>query len=161
LIETDIRVFVTLIRFEVAYHGLFKCNRRRIGGCPNLTAHVERMLALLDVAGSANLDHIKRGYYSITSLNPTEIVPLGPALGLPTSRLLRSRKRPEARGIGLGGPPDRTAPPGAPLHGSKQDRNEERRRAVTSTRIPIDAASQARAPVDDFDTTGREGSSGV
>jgi glutathionyl-hydroquinone reductase len=54
LIETDIRVFVTLIRFEVAYHGLFKCNRRRIGGYPNLTAHVERMPALPDVAGSAN-----------------------------------------------------------------------------------------------------------
>jgi glutathionyl-hydroquinone reductase len=78
LIETDIRVFVTLIRFEVAYHGLFKCNRRRIGGCPNLTAHVERMLALPDVAGSANLDLIKRGYYSIASLNPTGTVPLGP-----------------------------------------------------------------------------------
>ena len=28
LTETDIRVFVTLIRFDAAYHGQFKCNRR-------------------------------------------------------------------------------------------------------------------------------------
>ncbi len=27
LVETDIRLFVTLIRFDAAYHGLFKCNR--------------------------------------------------------------------------------------------------------------------------------------
>jgi len=27
-----------------------------------------------------NIDHIKRGYYSIKVLNPTGIVPLGPSL---------------------------------------------------------------------------------
>jgi len=27
-----------------------------------------------------NIDHIKRGYYSIKSLNPNGIVPLGPEL---------------------------------------------------------------------------------
>jgi glutathionyl-hydroquinone reductase len=33
-----------------------------------------------------NLDHIKRGYYSITSLNPTRIVPLGPELAWAPAR---------------------------------------------------------------------------
>ncbi|MGF9764618.1 glutathione S-transferase family protein [Microvirga sp. 0TCS3.31] len=81
LTETDIRLFVTLVRFDAAYHGLFKCNLRRIADYPNLSGHLERMLAIPGVAGTVNIDHIKRGYYSIKALNPTGIVPLGPALG--------------------------------------------------------------------------------
>jgi glutathionyl-hydroquinone reductase len=86
--ETDIRLFVTLVRFDAAYHGLFKCNLRRIADYPNLSRHVERMLAVPGVAGTVNMDHIKRGYYSIKSLNPTGIVALGPALAF--ARLLDS-----------------------------------------------------------------------
>jgi putative glutathione S-transferase len=44
------------------------------------------MLAIPGIPGTVNIDHIKRGYYSIKSLNPSGIVPLGPALGF--SRLL-------------------------------------------------------------------------
>ncbi|GGD86462.1 glutathione-dependent reductase [Aureimonas endophytica] len=84
--ETDIRLFVTLVRFDAAYHGLFKCNLRRIADYPALSAHIERMLALPGVAATVSLDHIKRGYYSIKSLNPSGIVPLGP--DLPFSHLL-------------------------------------------------------------------------
>ena len=80
LTETDIRLFVTLVRFDAAYHGLFKCNLRRIADYPNLTRHIETMLAVPGVAATVSLDHIKRGYYSIKSLNPSGIVPLGPAL---------------------------------------------------------------------------------
>jgi glutathionyl-hydroquinone reductase len=40
LTETDIRLFVTLIRFDAAYHGLFKCNLRRIADYLNLSAHL-------------------------------------------------------------------------------------------------------------------------
>lgn len=80
LTETDIRLFVTLVRFDAAYHGLFKCNLRRIADYPNLTRHIETMLAIPGIAGTVSLDHIKRGYYSIKSLNPSGLVPLGPAL---------------------------------------------------------------------------------
>ena len=80
LTETDIRLFVTLVRFDAAYHGLFKCNRRRIADYPALSRHLERMLAVPGVAETVNLDHIKTGYYSIKALNPTTIVPLGPDL---------------------------------------------------------------------------------
>ena len=83
LTETDIRLFVTLVRFDAAYHGLFKCNLRRVADYPNLTAHLQRMLAIPGVAGTVNIDHIKRGYYSMKNLNPTGIVPLGPELGFP------------------------------------------------------------------------------
>jgi putative glutathione S-transferase len=81
LTETDIRLFVTLIRFDAAYHGLFKCNLRRVADYPKLTAHLQRMLAIPGVAGTVNIDHIKHGYYSMKNLNPTGIVPLGPDLG--------------------------------------------------------------------------------
>ncbi|MBL9063842.1 glutathione S-transferase family protein [Tabrizicola sp.] len=78
LTETDIRTFVTLIRFDAAYHGIFKVNRRQIADYPRLSAYMERILRLPGVAGTVNLDHIKAGYYSIKALNPSGIVPAGP-----------------------------------------------------------------------------------
>lgn len=76
--ETDVRLFVTLVRFDVAYHGLFKCNLRRIADYPALSRYQTRILAIPGVRDTVSIDHIKRGYYSIKALNPTGIVPLGP-----------------------------------------------------------------------------------
>ncbi|MDH3665954.1 MAG: glutathione S-transferase C-terminal domain-containing protein [Paracoccaceae bacterium] len=78
LSETDIRAFVTLIRFDAAYHGLFKTNRRQIAVYPRLSSYMARILRLPGVAETVNLDHIKRGYYSIAALNPSGVVPTGP-----------------------------------------------------------------------------------
>ena len=80
LTEADVRLFVTLVRFDVAYHGLFKCNLRRISDYRALSAYLDRMLAVPGVRQTVNIDHIKRGYHSIKALNPTGIVPLGPDL---------------------------------------------------------------------------------
>ena len=83
--EADIRLFVTLIRFDAAYYGLFKCNRQRLADYPALSAYTERVLDLPGVRDTVSIDHIKHGYYSIKSLNPNRIVPIGPdlsALGL-------------------------------------------------------------------------------
>ena len=77
--EADIRLFVTLVRFDAAYHGLFKCNLRRLADYPRLRRFVRRLYDWPGVAETVSLDHIKRGYYSIASLNPTGIVPVGPA----------------------------------------------------------------------------------
>ncbi|MBB4124654.1 glutathione S-transferase family protein [Martelella radicis] len=77
--ETDIRLFVTLIRFDAAYHGLFKTNLRQIAEYPRLSAYMERVLRLGGVRETVNIDHITRGYYSIKALNPTGIRPVGPA----------------------------------------------------------------------------------
>jgi putative glutathione S-transferase len=78
--EADIRLFVTLVRFDPAYHGLFKCNLRRVADYPNLKIFCRRMLDWPGIAATVNIDHIKRGYYSIEKLNPTGIVPVGPDL---------------------------------------------------------------------------------
>ncbi|MBX4907497.1 MULTISPECIES: glutathione S-transferase family protein [Rhizobium] len=78
--ESDIRLFVTLVRFDVAYHGIFKCNLRRLSDYANLRTFCRRMLDWPGIADTVNLDHIKRGYYSVESLNPAKIVPAGPDL---------------------------------------------------------------------------------
>jgi len=78
LTETDIRTFVTLIRFDAAYHGLFKTDRKQIADYPRLSAYMERILNLPGIAETVNMDHITRGYYSIKALNPTGIRPTGP-----------------------------------------------------------------------------------
>lgn len=80
--EADVRLFVTLVRFDVAYHGLFKCNLRRIADYPGLSRYQDRILALPGVRDTVSIDHIKRGYFSIKALNPTGIVPLGPECSL-------------------------------------------------------------------------------
>lgn len=80
LTEADIRLFVTLVRFDAAYHGLFKCNLRRIADYPGLSQYLRRILSVPGIAETVSVDHIKRGYYSIESLNPTKIIPVGPAL---------------------------------------------------------------------------------
>lgn len=78
LTESDIRLFVTLIRFDLAYHGLFKCNHKQLRDHPYLLRYVNRILAIPGIRETVNTDHIKRGYYSIKALNPTGIVPVGP-----------------------------------------------------------------------------------
>ncbi len=79
LTETDIRLFVTLVRFDAAYHGLFKCNIRRLVDYAALSEFTDRILDLPGIRETVNLDHIKAGYYSIKALNPSGIVPAGPA----------------------------------------------------------------------------------
>jgi len=78
LTETDIRAFVTLVRFDAAYHGLFKTNLRRVADYPRLQAYMLRVLNLPGVRKTVDIDHIKRGYYSVKALNPNGIVPKGP-----------------------------------------------------------------------------------
>ena len=80
LSESDIRLFVTTVRFDAAYHGLFKCNLRRLADYPALSRHLRAMLALPGVRETVRIDHIKAGYYSIKSLNPNGIIPKGPDL---------------------------------------------------------------------------------
>ncbi len=80
LTETDIRLFVTLVRFDAAYYGLFKCNLRRIGDYQNLSRHLGSVLKVPGIDETVSIDHIKRGYYSVKALNPTAIVPIGPDL---------------------------------------------------------------------------------
>lgn len=80
-VETDWRLFVTLIRFDAVYHGHFKCNLRRIADYPNLSGYVRDLYQFRDVAETVSIPQIKLHYYrSQTRVNPTGIVPIGPLL---------------------------------------------------------------------------------
>jgi len=78
-VETDWRLFVTLVRFDAVYHGHFKCNLRRIADYPNLFGYLRDLYQVGEVAGTVDFDHIKRHYYvTHGDINPTRIVPIGP-----------------------------------------------------------------------------------
>jgi len=79
LTEADWRLFTTLVRFDVVYHGHFKCNWKRIIDYPNLRNYLRALYQVPGVADTVDFDHIKTHYYaSHTSINPTAIVPTGP-----------------------------------------------------------------------------------
>ena len=82
-LETDWRLFVTLLRFDAVYVGHFKCNLRRIVDYANLSGYLRDLYQIPHVAGTVNFDHIKRHYYMThDDINPTRIVPIGPLLDL-------------------------------------------------------------------------------
>ena len=79
--EADWRLFTTLVRFDAVYFGHFKCNLRRIVDYPNLGNYLRDLYQTQGVAATVDIDQIKRHYYgSHRNINPTGIVPLGPAL---------------------------------------------------------------------------------
>ena len=84
--EADIRLVTTLVRFDIVYVGHFKCNIRRIADYPALSAYLEDMMSVDAVASTFRADHIKNHYYrSHPWLNPTGVVPAGPASNLAES----------------------------------------------------------------------------
>jgi len=79
--EADLRLFTTLIRFDVVYYGHFKTNLRRIGDYANLSGYVRDLYQQPGIADTVNLHHIKTHYYgSHRTINPSGVVPLGPEL---------------------------------------------------------------------------------
>ncbi|MCE0498531.1 MAG: glutathione S-transferase family protein [Methylacidiphilales bacterium] len=83
IVEADWRLFCTLVRFDAVYHGHFKCNVRRILDYPNLQGYLLDLYQQPGIAGTVNFDHIKRHYYfTHDDINPTRIVPIGPAMDL-------------------------------------------------------------------------------
>ncbi len=79
--EADWRLFTTLIRFDAVYYGHFKTNLKHIKDYPNLSNYVRELYQIEGVADTVNFDHIKTHYYfSQTTINPTQVVPVGPVL---------------------------------------------------------------------------------
>ena len=79
--EADWRLFSTLMRFDAVYVGHFKCNIRRIVDYPNLWGYLRDLYQVPGIADTVNMDHIKTHYYgSHATINPTGIIPVGPAL---------------------------------------------------------------------------------
>ncbi|HLH77040.1 MAG TPA: glutathione S-transferase family protein [Candidatus Binataceae bacterium] len=73
--EADWRLFVTLVRFDAAYYGLFKCNLRRLESYHNLYNYMLDLYQQPGVAECVRLDHIVINYYGIKRVNPNGIIP--------------------------------------------------------------------------------------
>jgi len=79
LTEADIRLFTTLIRFDVVYVVHFKCNGKRIIDYPNIYNFMLEIFHVPLVQKTVLFDHIKHHYYeSHRTINPYGIVPDGP-----------------------------------------------------------------------------------
>ncbi len=103
--EADVRLFPTLVRFDAAYHGHFKCNRTKLTEMPVLWAYARDLFATPGFGDTIDFDHVKRHYYEVhRDINPTGVVPKGPLL----DGWLEPSGREELGGRPFG---DGTAPP--------------------------------------------------
>jgi len=73
--EADWRLFVTLVRFDVAYYSAFKCNLRRLEHYHNLFNYMLDLYQTPGVAETVRIDHIVINYYSLKNINPNGIIP--------------------------------------------------------------------------------------
>ncbi|KAL7131296.1 hypothetical protein ABFS83_13G188700 [Erythranthe nasuta] len=81
LTEADIRLFVTLIRFDEVYAVHFKCNKKLLREYPNIFDYTKEIFQIPGVGSTVNMEHIKKHYYgSHPSINPFGIIPRGPNL---------------------------------------------------------------------------------
>lgn len=108
--EADVRLWVTLVRFDAVYHGHFKCNRQKLTEMPVLWAYARDLFQTPGFGDTIDFGQIKAHYYGVhRTINPTGIVPVGPDVSNWTSQHDREE---------LGGSPwgDGT-PPGPPPEG--------------------------------------------
>jgi len=77
--EADIRLWVTLARFDAVYHTHFKTNLRRLVDYPSLWGYARDLYQRPAFRETTDFDHIKRHYYlTHPHLNPSGLVPVGP-----------------------------------------------------------------------------------
>lgn len=81
--DSDIRLYVTLARFDTAYYGAFKINRNRITDFPNLWGYARDLYQTYGFGDTTDFQAIKKGYYlGSTSQNRFNILPKGPDISI-------------------------------------------------------------------------------
>ncbi|GAB4096284.1 glutathione S-transferase C-terminal domain-containing protein [Brachybacterium horti] len=77
--EADVRLFPTLVRFDLVYYSHFKANRQPLFTMPNLWNYTKDLFQTPGFGDTIDIEHIKEHYYAVqTDINPTRVVPLGP-----------------------------------------------------------------------------------
>ena len=76
---SDIRLFVTLIRFDEVYVVYFKTNTRTVSQSPSILNYCREIYQMTGVSENTNMTQIKEHYYcSHPDLNKFSIIPKGP-----------------------------------------------------------------------------------
>lgn len=79
LTAMDIRLFMTLIRFDEVYVVYFKCNKKFLSSYPQITNYLRELYQHPIIHDVINMQHIKGHYFtSHTTLNSYSIIPVGP-----------------------------------------------------------------------------------
>ena len=74
----DIRLFVTLVRFDEVYAVYFKTNTRRVASSPPILNYLREIYQMPRVESTVNMEQIKLHYYaSHPNLNRWSIIPKG------------------------------------------------------------------------------------
>ncbi|SKA01520.1 putative glutathione S-transferase [Pilibacter termitis] len=77
--DSDIRLYVTLVRFDAAYYSVFRVNRNRLIDFPNLWNYAKDLYQTKGFGNTTNFDAIKKGYQlGNVSSNPFNILAKGP-----------------------------------------------------------------------------------
>jgi putative glutathione S-transferase len=78
-VETDWRLFTTLVRFDAVYNIHFKCSLRRIVDHPHLWAYTRDLYQQPGIAETVRLDEIRAHYYRThPQINPSGLVAAQP-----------------------------------------------------------------------------------
>jgi putative glutathione S-transferase len=80
--EADWRLLPTLLRFDVAYFSIFKCNKKRIADYPNLWNYMLDLYNVPGIAATVKARYYVINYYSIERVNPSGIIPKGTPVDL-------------------------------------------------------------------------------
>ena len=80
LTDSDVRLYVTLARFDIAYYFGFRLNKKRIRDYHNLWNYAKELYSIPAFRESTDFDAIKRGYLLGAAKNPDGILPEGPEL---------------------------------------------------------------------------------
>lgn len=79
LTEADIRLFMTLVRFDEVYVVYFKCNKCFLSSYENLNNYMRELYQVPGLGSSVDIDHIKTHYFtSHPILNAHAVIPVGP-----------------------------------------------------------------------------------
>jgi putative glutathione S-transferase len=81
--DSDIRLWVTLARFDIAYHTVFRVNRNRLIDFPNLWNYAKDLYQTPGFGDTTDFDAIKRGYHlGSHGNNPYQILAAGPDVSI-------------------------------------------------------------------------------
>ncbi|HYB31357.1 MAG TPA: glutathione S-transferase C-terminal domain-containing protein [Solirubrobacteraceae bacterium] len=81
-VETDWRLFTTLVRFDAVYQIHFKCSVRKLIEYEHLWPYARDLYQRPGVADTVDFDEIRRHYYlTHPMINPSGLVALRPAVG--------------------------------------------------------------------------------
>ena len=84
--DSDVRLFTTLVRFDVAYYNGFNTNRKLLREFPNLWMYAKDLFQTPGFGDTTDFDAIKRHYHLSITINPDQtkekILPKGPDLSV-------------------------------------------------------------------------------